>query len=231
MFRQVAYLLALCAPLLTLAEDINSPSSNIRYIRDYLIIPLRSEASTASTVVHPGLKSGTVLQILQVNDESKFSLVKTNDGKEGWISNQYLMSQIPTSVKLQQAEKKIQLLEGSADPKTLEALNNQSDTGTLASQYKILEDKNNTLLREIEHVKSLAGTEVKLNEDNKNLLVQYEGAKRINDTLIAENQSLKDQLSRNTFFNGAIAVFLGMLATLIIQYFNKSRKRDSGWAK
>lgn len=100
----------------------------------------------------------------------------------------------------------------------------------LKANLQDLQNSNNALSLELEHIKSLAADEMKLNEDNKKLLMQYETAKRENNTLNAENQSLKEQLKQNTFINGAIAVVLGMLSTLIIQYFARSKKRYSDWA-
>jgi SH3 domain protein len=201
-----------------------------RYVKDFIIIPLRSADSAGSKIVHPGLKSGTAVKLLQVNNTTKYSLVKTAEGVEGWIGNQFLMAETPATVKLAEAEATIKRLIDHASPDAQNSMSFEAKYQELLNKVKNLEDTNNTLSRELEHVKSLSGTEVKLSEDNKKLVVEADAAKRVNDTLMTENQSLKDQLTRNTFINGAIAVILGILATLIIQHFARSKKRYSDWA-
>ena len=93
-----------------------------------------------------------------------------------------------------------------------------------------LQNANNALSLELDHVKALAADPLKVSEENKRLVAQYEATKRENNTLVAENQDLKDQVKQNTFINGSIAVILGMLATLMIQHLIRSKKRYSDWA-
>ena len=45
----------------------------------------------------------------------------------------------------------------------------------------------------------------------------------------AENNRLSEQLKSDEFIYGAYAILLGIIATLIIQYFARSRRRSSEW--
>jgi SH3 domain protein len=201
-----------------------------RYIKDYILVPLRSGDTPGHKIIHKGIKSGTLLTVLKVNEASQYSLVKTSDGAEGWLPNQYLMEETPSIVKLAQAQDTITRLSAAAGPDALNLLDLQKKNDELANNLRTLEETNNALARELEHIKSVSADEVKLHEDNKKLISQYEESKRLQDTVTAENQSLESQLRQNTFINGAIAVILGILATLIIQHLTKSNKRYSDWA-
>jgi SH3 domain protein len=212
------------------ADTDNTSPIGQRYIRDYIYVPLRTGDSSSHRIVHKGLKSGTEVTLIKENVDGSYGYVKTNSGIEGWMPTQYLMDTIPTSVKLTQAESSLEKLSAQAGPDAVKLVDVQAKNDELAANMHTLEETNNTLSRELEHIKSLSSDKINLNEENKKLLLQYENSKREKDTLTAENQSLKDQLSQNTFINGAIAVILGMLGTIIIQYFAKSKKRHSDWA-
>lgn len=219
---------ATTAPAVLTTE--NAISVGKRYIKDFILVPMRSGDTPGHKIIHKGLKSGTSVSLLKVNEGSQYSLVKTAEGIEGWIPNQYLMEDIPNIVKLAQAQDTIAKLSTRAGPNALNLVELQKKNDELVKNLQTLEETNNALTRELEYVKSLSADEMKLHEENKKLISQYEESKRIQDTVTAENQSLESQLRQNTFINGAIAVILGILATLIIQHLTKSNKRYSDWA-
>ncbi len=83
--------------------------------------------------------------------------------------------------------------------------------------------------KELARIQTLSSNAISLDEENKRLLKELEQAKNQLDTLKADNVRLNDTIKRNEFMNGAFAVLLGIIATLVIQYFQRTRRR-SDWA-
>ena len=74
--------------MLGLAQSL---AADTVYVRDTIYVPLRGGQSTEHRILHRGLRSGTALERLQTNDESGYTLVKSEGGVEGWIQSQYLV--------------------------------------------------------------------------------------------------------------------------------------------
>ena len=70
-----------------------SAQADTVYIRDIIYVPLRGGQSNEYRILHQGIRSGTVLERLEENDETGFSRVITPDGLEGWIQSQYLVTE------------------------------------------------------------------------------------------------------------------------------------------
>lgn len=200
-----------------------------RYIRDYILVPVRSGQSEAYRILHRGVRSGTKVDLLAVNDESGYSQVRLRSGIVGWMQSQYLQAEPTAEVRLAEANRTISRLSsvsGSAGEKLLELENeNQTLKNELTQTTTTLENTQ----KELEHILSLSSNAIALDEENQLLLKENENIKNQRDTLQADNLRLNEALQRNDFMNGAIAVILGIIATLLIQYFYRSRKRTD-WA-
>lgn len=72
-----------------------------QYIDDTLFAPLRSGKSNEYRIIHRGLKSGTAVEVLETDDESGYTLVRTPGGMEGWLLTQYLSKEPVAKVKLE----------------------------------------------------------------------------------------------------------------------------------
>ena len=74
-----------------MAIAIGTVNAEVVYVRDVIYVPLREGQSSEDRVLHNGLRSGTRLERLTKNTETGNSLVRTKNGMEGWIPNQYLI--------------------------------------------------------------------------------------------------------------------------------------------
>lgn len=200
-----------------------------RYIRDYIYVPLRSGQSNAHRIVHRGLRTGTKVQLLQENPDTEYSQVRLDNGLEGWIGTQYLQAEPTDSIKLAQAQKTIQRLSQSAGSAGEQLLELEKENRRLTSELEQLNQQYQSQKQELEKIRQLSANAIELDKQNRQLLQDYERLKSRQDTLQAENARLTAELKRDDFLNGAIAVILGILATLVIQYFYRSRKRTD-WA-
>ena len=60
------------------------------YVRDEIYVPLRGGQSTEHRILHKGIRSGTSLNRMEINEDSGYTHVKLENGLEGWIQSQYL---------------------------------------------------------------------------------------------------------------------------------------------
>lgn len=210
------------------AQDTDTnqqPLMEKRYVSDILYVPMRSGAGNKYRVVHRGLKSGTAVTVL-TDDGNGWSQVKTSKGKEGWMPTSYLLKKPTSSIYLKQAQKTIDQLSSKAGPLSEQLLNQQKENQTLTQQLEALKKDNNLLQKELERIKGLSSNAIELNKSNIALLQDNEKLKHEHDTLQAENTRLSNKLTSDDFMYGVLTVILGMIVTLIIQYFTRTRRRS-----
>ena len=201
-----------------------------RYIRDYLFVPLRSGESSSHRIVHKGLKSGTYVNLLKTSEDGKYSLVRTSKNKEGWLPSQYLVEEPTAAIKLKEAQSLIQQLTSEAGPISERLVKAEELNRNLSNDLEKLKRENNNLRKELDHIKGLSSNVLKLDEAHKSLMKEFEVVKNKRDTLVIETQQLEEKLKSDEFLNGALAVIFGIIATLIIQYLTRTRRRSSEWA-
>lgn len=195
------------------------------YISDELTVPLRSGPSNAYRILHRGLPSGTQLEVLGRDADSGFTQIRTTRGTEGWIPSQYLVTQPIAKHQLVAANRELTRLR--------ERLSTHEQRLSSLSQEKTSADRSNSSLqnqvaaleRELTEIKQISAgaieehaTNLRLNELNERLRDEIED-------LVAERDSLQDNVQQRWLLIGAGLVVLGLVLGLII----KARPRRSAW--
>lgn len=232
MKRFFLILLLFCCSNISLAEQTTSEPAKVigqRYIRDYLTVPVRSGQSSAYRIVHRGVRSGTKVSLLETNSESGYSLIRLADNIEGWIESQYLQEKPTAELLLEEANRTIARLSQSSGNIGAQLIALEKEHATVKQQRDELAANLDETSKELARIQTLSSNAISLDEENKRLLKELEQAKNQLDTLKADNVRLNDTIKRNEFMNGAFAVLLGIIATLVIQYFQRTRRR-SDWA-
>lgn len=192
-----------------------------RYIRDSLGVNLRSSNSDAGKIVAENLRSGTVLQLLQADDNSGFSRVRTQGGQEGWLPGRFLQKEPTFEMKYKEAQARIAQLEqggGSFQPRM-----------TAPATDEALRADNNRLTREMNELRALSANAVDLDKNNKVLIKTNELLQTEVDKLTAENDRLGSQAAREEWTRTLIAISLGVLITLLLPRLVPHKKRYSDW--
>src|SRR5262245_5085283 len=144
---------------LLLAVVLQSPlaAAETAWVSDVFYVPLRSGPSDANRIVHKGLASGTVLEVIEENPASGFTHIRTAGGVEGWIGTQYVVHEPGAALALPAANKRIQALEQQLSQRgqTLSELQNTSNAANstndaLAAQVVALQKE----LDEVKRVSS-----------------------------------------------------------------------------
>jgi SH3 domain protein len=200
------------------------------YVSDEQFVPLRSGPGTEFRIVHRGIPSGTALTVEEVSEDNKFSRIVTARGTEGWIRSQYLVQQQPARQLLSAATQENDILQ----KELADALQQQDELlenfQSISDKLVTTEEQLNSTGGELEEVKRISANALSLDEDKKRLLEHGEMQHSRIEVLEAENLRLQDSAESDSFFNGALAVLLGVIITLLVPRLWPKRRNSSSWA-
>lgn len=180
-----------------------------RYVSDEFYVPLRETPCPRCKIVHRGLKTGTKLKLMSLQDG--WGMVKTDKGVEGWMEEQFLSD---TQIA------RVQLVKDQALMKKLKSRNNQLEKvmSELRQQSKSLRGKLDTtkgnkenLSLELTNLKNISSDAIAINKQNQALVKQNHMLQGENDVLKANFDDLQKDKRNESFLYGGLTVFLGAL--------------------
>ncbi|QQD19791.1 TIGR04211 family SH3 domain-containing protein [Spongiibacter nanhainus] len=214
-------LLVLCFATLAAAQAW----SQTRYITDTVYVPLRVGNTTKHRIVHRGLPSGTELQV--INSEGDWSQVRTKGGLEGWLPSHYLDESPAAKTQLRAAHNKVvELTEANRELQDKLANSAQASQQN-SSVINELKEENSALAQELEEIKRISSNAIKLDEENRRLLESNQLLSSEVDVLRTDNARLRENKENEFFLNGAFAVLIGVMITLIVP--RMMPKKRSEW--
>jgi len=205
-------------------------AQEVRYISDSQYVPLRSGAGSKFRIVHRGLPSGTKLTLLEEDTEAGYARVTTPGGTEGWIRIQYLLNNPIARDRLAAAQAAQQTLQKQVNNLKRELQASQGKLKETRGQLASNEKKLSNTGSELTEIKRISSNALNLDRSNRQLVEEAEVLKSRIEVLEADNQRLLDSESNEAFLNGALAVALGVLITLIVPRIWPKRRPSSSWA-
>ena len=219
-----------CLVVLLALQAESAAAQEYRYILDTLYVPLRAGEGNEYRIVHKGLPSGTQLTLLETNEESGFSHVVTQNGTEGWIRTQYLMEQPAAKDRLAVLQEKFDALTGDENSLRSQLVEAQEAAATSRSEAGKLRRQLEAAQQELTEVKRISGNALSLDTSNRRLIEEAQVMNTRIEVLQAENQRLKDSEESEAFINGALAVLLGVIISLIVPRLRPKPRSSSSWA-
>ena len=197
-----------------------------RYVSDTLEITMRSGKGTSYGITRM-LRSGTQVEVLEVDKKSGYTNVRTKSGKEGWVLTRFLMNTPAARDRLAAAEKKLAELEldNRKLETTLTAL--KQEKASLNKNLGNLDNQSRKVSQELAEIKRTASSALAIDSENKDLKSRLVSLERQLQTLQQENEGLKDRTARDWFMVGAAVVLLGIIVGLIIPRIRWRKK--SSW--
>lgn len=196
-----------------------------KYVTDVFEVTMRNGTSTANSIVRI-LKSGQVVDVLEEDLTSQYSLVETDDGKKGYVLSRFL-DEIPSArarleqlqIKSDQQKQSIGLLEEEIVQLKSDLKNDRGDNESLKSTLLASEN-------ELEKVRTASENTLKILADNERLNTLVSTLREEKQVLSDDNDGLKDSTRMDWFIRGAavsiIAFLLGIIVTRI-----RWRKQDA----
>lgn len=196
-----------------------------RYVTDELEIDLRSGTSLQHRILRM-IPSGTELEILERDEASGYTKVRTSSGVEGWILSRYLTNTPTARVRLADTEKKLTELELQSRERMAKL--SQSDQEFLKTTEELarIKDENLKLNKQLSDIQRTASSALAIDAENKDLKNRLMQMEREQETLRQENVALHDRTARDWFMIGAGVMIAGIILGLILPRI-RVRKRSS----
>jgi len=205
-------------------------AQDVRYISDKQYIPVRRGAGNEFRIIHRGLPTGTRLTVSSVSEDGEWAEITTDSGTTGWIRAQYLMKTVPAQQRLNDVMQKAEQAGGLTEALQQELANLKSEREELTETLNDRELQLASITDELTQLKQVSSKALQLDADNRRLVVDSEQLRSELDMLEAENQRLHDKVESEDFLNGALAVLLGVIITLVVPRLWPKRRKSSSWA-
>ena len=213
--RMALVIVALYLPLTSWAQSA--------WVSDQFEITLRTGPSTTNAIERM-LSSGTELAVLEQDDESGYSHVRTTGGTEGWVLTRYLMDEPSAREQLERLTQQLTSAsaEGASMTSQLSAIRGQYETATRTISQ--LEQDKAGLQAQLDDITRKAANTLAIDEQNQRLQQQLTDAEIRISLLEQENEQLTGQTNRNWFITGALVLFGGVLLGLVLPRLKFQRR-------
>lgn len=215
-------LIAVCLSVLVSGHALAAT----HYVSDSLEITMRSGMSTSHGIIRM-LRSGTPLDVLETDNDSGYSRVRTRDGKTGWVLSRFLMKGQAARDKLAAAEKRLAEIEIENNKMAAAMETMKVKVSSIEKDRTNLDGVNRKVSQELAEIKRTASSALAIDSENKELKSRVVALERKLQTLHQENEGLKDRTDRDWFMVGAGVVLLGIIVGLIIPRIRWRKK--SSW--
>ena len=216
--------------LFVATAPVQAQAQDVRYISDKQYIPVRRGAGNEFRIVHRGLPTGTRLTVSNISDNGEWAEITTDSGTSGWIRAQYLMKSVPAQLRLDEVMQKAEQSGGLTEALQQELADLKTERDQLMVSLEERELQLASITDELTQLKQISGKALQLDADNRRLVVDSEQLRSQQDMLEAENQRLHDKVDSEDFLNGALAVLLGVIITLVVPRLWPKRRKSSSWA-
>ena len=200
-------------------------AAEVKYVTDVFEVTMRSGTSTSNIIVRL-LASGEAVTVLKNDQASQYSLVETEDGKQGYVLTRFLADSPAAREILQDLRVKFDQQQLRLDQQQTEMTQlqqslqqEQTDSQTLKTTLRASE-------QELSEVLGAAQNTLNILEQNKRLQTVVDQLREEKTLLSNTNAELSDSTQIDWFVRGAavslIAFIIGILVTRI-----RWRKQDS----
>ncbi|KGM07613.1 hypothetical protein LP43_0029 [Methylophaga thiooxydans] len=207
----------LCMPFIAYAQTT-------RYVSDELEITMRNGQGVQFSI-RKMLESGTRLDVLET-DPAGYSKVRTSEGVEGWVLTRYLSNSPSARDQLEASQQRVANLELEISKFKEEISTLSSQNSNVDTQNLTLKEKSQRLSKELDDLRRTASNAVALENENRQLKEKLQQIDHENQSLVIENNALKDNSTRSWFLIGAAVLFSGIILGLILPRL-RIRKKDS----
>ena len=203
------------------------PQDQTGYVTDQLEVTLRRGTGTQFGIVRM-LPAGTVVEILEVDADSGYSRVRTEQGIEGWLLSRYLMSEPAARSQLADLRRRLDqaLAQRGSAGEMLDTMTAQRDQ--LAGERDQLARDAANLRRELEELRQAAAEPLQLRERNVALGERVQILERELSEARAEVAGLRRNTQRDWFVAGAAVLLLGLVLGLVLPRIRWRRRSRWG---
>jgi SH3 domain protein len=208
---------------------VTANAEESRYVSDDVFIVIH--AGPGSNYRWLGkLIPGTELIELRRSTDGNWAEVRTERGTEGWVQAEYLSSEPPAQVRLPAVVRQLE----EAQQEAADLRGKYAELSSVRDELQTQLDTTNADLQrvteELAQLRQISGSAIETAENNRRLVEESAAIRMTLDTLEADNQRLQDRVQSSAFIDGALAVLLGVIITLVAPRLWPKRRSSSSWA-
>jgi SH3 domain protein len=162
--------------------------------------------------------------------DQEWQQVTTTRGTTGWVRREFLSRAKPAQARLPELEQDLSTLRQRNQTLQDELQTIRADSAALDEEANTASAELAATQAELAQLKSISGRAVQLDEENRELVQTVETLRTEVDMLQVDNQRLQENLRSSAFIDGALAVLLGVLITLVVPRLWPRRRSSSSWA-
>jgi len=211
------------ALLLSLSFASQAATPKKGYITDRLEVQMRA----GQTLQHKVLKmipSGTPVTIMGDNPGTGYSLIKLENGEDGWVLTRYLTTEPLVRMQLDEVNRKLMAVqdENRRYKEDLTALRSGKAGADQATQHCQADvDRLNT---EVIAIRQACANAIQIQEERDRLQQYVINLERDVETLRREKSALESDYRQNWFLIGAGVLFGGMLLGVVLPKLSWRKK-------
>lgn len=210
--------------LLTLAAAGAPAAAETAYVSDELVINFRSLPSTNGRIAKM-LSAGTPLEVLERQPEGEWVRVRTRDGDEGWVLQQYLTDVPVAADRLEAANREVERLTRTVTDLQERLANVESARSEAEQSTSSLTGQVSQLEQELAEIKRVSAGALETAEENQRLNELNARLREELDQLVDERDELTANSQQRWMMIGGGLVLGGLILGMLI----KSRPRRSAW--
>jgi SH3 domain protein len=212
-------LLFILIVLLGLVSPVQAET--VRYVNENASAALRGGAGPRFKIVK-SLPGGTAVTVIQVDEKKGFSLVRTQEGANGWVMTRELTDTPSTRQRLADLQQNLERLKAENA-----RLQQAFGGGDVASRYSQLLEENERLGQELARLRKLTGSNFNLDEQNRILQERIVNLERDLQIAQQERQSLADSRQNTLFLLGAGVLLAGLMLGWLLP--GRTAAKTSSW--
>lgn len=209
-----------------LSVPVFTVQAETRYVTDELEVTLRTGESTRYRILRM-LPSGTPLEILGINNSTKYAHVRTEDGTAGYILLHELQEEPVARTRVAELEARLAELQQKPDALAAQLTKLQAEHAELSSENQTLRQDKQQLEQELATIRRASANILDITNDRDQLRIQVSELTRERADLQQENRDLSNQTNQRWFMIGAGVVSGGILIGLILPHLRLRRRRSS----
>jgi SH3 domain protein len=213
--------------ILILTGTTTTAQADTQYVTDQLQVPLRAGESTRYKIIRM-LASGTPLEVLNINKETEYARVRTDNGAQGYVLANQLQTE--AAARTQLAEMQARLTELQQAPEALAAKLSalQTEHSSLTEMAQTLKEKKQSLEQEVATIRHSSANVLDITNERDRLRIQVAELTREREDLVQKHSDATHQIQQRWFLIGAGVLTGGVLIGLIFPHLSL-RRRKSSW--
>lgn len=200
-------------------------SAETRYVTDQFEITMRSGASTSNSIVSM-LKSGQSLKVIEQDEATRYTLVETSSGRQGYVLSRYLDDQPSGRDRYIQLKNRSEQLEAKISQLNTELTNFKSEKKDHIAEISTLTKTLKETQTELNDLTESTRDTLRVVKQNESLKARINELDKDKQLLSEENAKYKDSTAMDWFIRGAGVSLLAFLIGIIVTKI-RWKKRDS----